>query len=190
MPALVRVSGPNDIYIGFKSANGSLVTYSYFGTCEMVPNYEERKNFGSVMNALSGSILPFDELYQGSDWVVTMQLTRYDELVAQALKTAPFPLVTATPGGDSRLSRGSLMYNRFAVEVVVVNTFFGTANGLPDDLPGYRFYIGLYMGSNPSPGGTLANNLGVSFLCRNLFDPLTRGFAVYTNILPPLPTPN
>jgi len=190
MPALVRVSGPNDIYIGFKSNNGQTVSYTYFGTCEMVPQYEEKKNFAPVMNALSGAMLPFNELYQGTDWAVSMNLTRYDELVAQALKTAPFPLVANTPGTDSYISRGSLMYERFANEVVVVNTFYGTANAVVNDLPGYRFYVGLYMGGNPSPGGTLANQLAVTFLCRNIFDPSTRSFSLYTNTLPSLPAPN
>jgi hypothetical protein len=119
------------------------------------------------------------EIHQGSDMILKCLFTRYDEDVFTLLRTTPFsPLM----GGDAPLTRGSQMYGRFTFPLVVQNQFFGTANALPGDLPGYRFANAMYLNSIPNGGGTAGAKLGIVFRCVSAYVPQTRSFICYTNV--------
>lgn len=176
MPSLVRVTGPNHIYINF--ASGGL---QYLGTCETVPEFEEVPAYDDVMNAISGSVYPIDVTYQGLELILTIKnLTRYDETVFAGFRTSPFPAVAGTNGAETLLTRGSLIYGRNTYQLIVQNPFFGTANAVAGDVPGYRFLWAQYAGGTPQVGGTTENKYTAIFKCRAVYDPITRGFSCYT----------
>ena len=172
MPALVRVSGPVHHFIQYPAALGAAPIY--LGTAESTPTYKETPHYVAVMNSLAGSTLPFDETWDGNNMVIETVLTRYDNIVFQALRDAPFaPGANASGylgvvGLETRLSRGTLMYARLP-RLILWNSFFGTANAFADDLPGYIFYAAKLNNSLPGQGGTNANKLGLTFECTSIF---------------------
>lgn len=191
MPALVRVSGPVHHFIQFYG-NGGAQTPVYLGTAEKTPEYEEHPRYVAVMNSLAGSTLAFDETWDGSNMIIKTTLTRYDQVVYQALRNAPFaPGYDANGqlgvvGQETNLSRGTLMYNRFP-RLILANSFFGTPNAKPDDFAGYLFYSAKYNAGIPGQGGTNANSLGLVFECMNVFQtnaPNKFGFACFSTTDP------
>lgn len=176
MPSLVRVTGPNHIYISFAG------TAQYLGTCETVPTYEDKPGYDNVMNAISGVIFPFNSTYQGTEMILQVaNLTRYDEAIFSSFRQSPYPRTANTLGNESLLSRGTLMYGAFTPQLIVQNQFFGTVNAVAGDLPGYRFLNAQYMGGTPQVGGTTENKYSAIFYCRAVYDTSTRGFTCYTN---------
>lgn len=171
MPSLIRVSGPVHVFV----AGG------YLGTAETTPDYQETPHYEGVMNTIAGSQVPMEEIFQGLDLTISMILTRYDETVFAGIRTAPLPINAGVPGNESGLSRGATMYGRFTGQLILQNSFFGTANALPGDFPGYRFLYAKYAGSKPIQGGTSANKLAIVFECKSVYQPSTRTFQCYTN---------
>lgn len=183
MPALMRTSGSNNIYVKLAGAS----TYLYVGTTEIIPQYAENENYIGVLNSISGQSLPFQEYYQGGDMIVSMLLTRYDETVVSSIRTAPR---ASAMGSETNLSRGSPSYGVSTFELVIQNTFFGTVNGFASDLQGYRFYYAKYENGQPNPGGTSANKYLLTVKCSSVYNSTTGGFDFFTNTLPSGLTPN
>lgn len=181
MASYIRVAGPQQIYV---IAGG---TTCYLGTTEIAPTFEERPRYIGILNAIAGQSLPMQEFYQGTDLVVNCLFTRYDEAVATLIRTAPR---SSTMGLETGLSRGTGAYGNSTFQLVIVNQFYGTVNAVPGDLPGYLFYYAKYEGGTPSPNGTVGNKYGMVFTCSSVYNSTTRGFDLFTNTLPNLPTPS
>lgn len=106
-------TGASLVYLGFYNQGNFLGPYT-FGTCEGYPRHERRPDFMQLMNDVSGRKKPMDMSYQGQDATISLDMTVWDEGLAQMLQQFPnMGNSSGQPGfnpGQSRfVDRGALM---------------------------------------------------------------------------------
>jgi hypothetical protein len=141
------------------------------GTCEVTPFYTETVNYKAIDNQIAGA-LPLDETMEGYSMTIQLMLTAYNELLFQQMR-ARLSLLNTVGRYNPYQDVGSTVYGIKTVQLILQNSFFGTANASPGDIPGYIFYAAKYCGSTPTAGGTCANKLGLVFNCQSIYLPIT-----------------
>jgi hypothetical protein len=102
-------TGASIVYVGFYN-QGSFQGPYCFGTCEGYPRHERRPDYMQVMNDVSGRKKPLDMSYQGQDATISLDMTVWDEGVAQMLQQLPnMGNLAGTPGTSRFVDRGALM---------------------------------------------------------------------------------
>lgn len=90
MASSPQVIGPCLVHAG---VGGSLAAKKpvFFGTCEDSPQVQISHQWEPLFNALGGCRLPSDQSYQGENATIRLDLTRWQEVVRQAVSAAPYP---------------------------------------------------------------------------------------------------
>lgn len=173
----IQSSGPVRVYVSFDPPTFSLTSLTGFrqlGTCEITPSITEIRNYKAVENPIAGSEIPLDQTMEGIAAKVEVLLTYYDALLLKQL-TAYTSTVNNSLGQYSAFKDvGNTIYGKKTIQLVLKNTFFGTANDPVQIEPGYLFYASTYAGSVTTPGGTSANKIGLVFNCYPVYVPLTQ----------------
>ena len=109
---------------------------TYFGTCESMPQDSRNNEYEMLMNDISGSKVPLDLAWEAQSAQIGLVMTRWDEVVAQTLTSAPISVVDGSWPWESV---GTLMgLEGFYTEIWLTYTFGGalankaayTGNGL------------------------------------------------------------
>src|ERR1700677_759250 len=98
-------TGPVNVFVG----GGPLGNITFLGWCEHAPNVQVRPSYDAVYVDLGGQKIPFDMVYNGSDGLVTGDMTKINWPVLDAIRAFPNPAPAATPGVDMSGAIGTLM---------------------------------------------------------------------------------
>lgn len=127
-------TGISLVYVSF----GGPVTpqkIRFFGTCEGYPKHERRPDWMQVPNDVSGRRKPMDMSFQGEDATISLDMTVWDEGVAQMIDQFPDMSGSsglATPGSWRFLDMGALMgFEQLAMSIWIVWTYGSTQIGGP-----------------------------------------------------------
>lgn len=166
----------------------------YLGTGERAPRVSIRKRFRDVQNDLGGDE-PFDFSYQGRSAIVIVKLTRWNELVLQALET----VVGVQPGLDAGGTDvagdiGTLMITQGAAVPLWISYSYAPAGVAPQAAfsnlrNGWHFFAAWLEGPDDHEGGTDPATEALVFRCARVFNPLTGAFLLYDRNMAGLPAP-
>lgn len=104
-------TGASLIYAGFNNGGQAFGPF-FFGTCEGYPKHERRTAYMPILNDFTGRQKPMDMSFQGMDATIALDMTVWDEGVAQMMEQAANlgPAASlATPGSYRFSDVGSLM---------------------------------------------------------------------------------
>jgi hypothetical protein len=105
--AIPFVTGPCGAFVRLSS------TPVFLGHCERSPSVQIRPYYSPVFSDFAGQRVPLDEIYDGEDAVISLDLTRYNEAVYTAMAARPSgmsPLGPNAPrGANAPGDIGSLM---------------------------------------------------------------------------------
>lgn len=193
-------AGAQHIYVGvtqnyYSGSNGQITwqTPLYLGTGERAPRVSRRRAFRPVNNDLAGDE-PFDWCMSGTNMLVTVRMTRWDENVLRLVEHAPNPgqglVPTAAVAGTEFLGDiGRLMVTeatamglwlRFAYGVQGVlakAAFAGNATSGPMR-NGWHFFAA-FLEQDDHDGGTDPNIKSLTFRCARVYNPSTGSFLIY-----------
>jgi hypothetical protein len=138
------VTGPVNLYVrvtnfGFNSdetlanyfARASATKAYFLGFCEEFPKPQIGPQWQPFFSSEGGSLIPADEIYQGSQVKLTLpSVSKFDEDLLQLLTNSPtFGRRGLPPGTESYLDRGLLkIANGCSFEFWARNAFWGTEN--------------------------------------------------------------
>jgi len=156
------VTGPCSLWAGVGSG-GSPV---FLGHAERSPSIQVRPSFSPVFNDIAGQRVPMDYIYDGEEGMVSVDLTRYNEVVYAALAARP------NPGG----SRGVNVPGDIGTLVGIEGMAFQLWLNFPyaakaamafGAMPaGYHFYAAFLEGPDGLDGlGTTNRRLRLNFHC-------------------------
>lgn len=181
----VRTPGPIHLFARFRNS----ATGFYMGTCVAAPEPEAEKFKIPVMNDLSGRSVPFQLIQDGEIHMVMATMNRFDMFVIQNVRNvesgAPPTAASANPalGIETGFARGTLSIGVSDFELIFTNQYFNTAAQGPGitDLPaGRRYYSCNLRKYKESTVGTRVLEVAVAIECQNVFNPVSRGFSLYT----------
>lgn len=184
MPAGQFTPGPIDHYVLFRGAQVA----EYLGTAVMAPEQEAEDFKIPILNDLGGRSVPFQLVQDGEQWMIQTTLNRFDFGVYRSIRDR----ISAGPGQPTALgsetgrARGTLVIGSSDFSLILVNTYAGTpSSGLPIGvLPPLNALRGFYSSTllkyKESTVGTRVLELALLFQCNNVFDPISRGFGLYS----------
>lgn len=166
----------------------------YLGTCENFPERQTERSYKNLQNDLS-SQRAFDYVYAGgSEAVVSLVLTRWNESVALTLERAP---VSGLVGADHLNDIGSLMFQeKLGWRLLLVNQFgTGVAGGIARPTMvgqenGRRYVASLFWGPERFESGTKEAKKHMVFRCGRLYDPATQKFTLWDGNISGVPAPD
>lgn len=144
-------TGSSYLYIAFGGRGNTRGPY-FFGTCEGYPKHERRMDWMQLMNDTSGRKKPMDMSFQGYDATISLDMTVWDDGIAQMLEQLPDMsglTGTATPGSYFFSDVGTLMgFEQCACQLWIA---YGNTAGIGGQAPkaaytggklpgGYRYY--------------------------------------------------
>lgn len=191
MAAFFTTPGPIFIYVNWVYQGG---TPTFLGTAVTAPEVEGRPAYINVLNDLSGRSVPGQKVYDGEQDIVTVTLNRFDFGVYTQLKSQS--KVAAAAGFNTPLNRGSLAFTQTDFQLILVNSFFGTAQASPVLTSGRLYYSALLTGWRESTVGTRVEEVALVFECNAPINPTSStpgafgSFNLYTETLPGLPVPS
>jgi hypothetical protein len=154
--AQARVTGPVTIF-GNPRAKGFGGQPRLLGTGEVAPTSEIRHEFEPVMNDITGSRVPFDELYEGSHGFSVVDLTWWDENTLFAMESLPNRPASVRGSVGITGDIGALMITEgLSYEMWFVST---AADRFPDMPSGDHFFASWLMGPAIRTKGTRANKI-------------------------------
>lgn len=181
----LRTPGPIHLFARFRSNPVA----AYLGTCVAAPDPGGEKNTIPVMNDLSGRSVPFQLIQDGETCMVMATMNRFDLVVFQgilALSSNAGGGNVALLGTETGFARGTFVLGVSDFELIIINGYAGTAAqglfvGNVSDLPlGRRYFSSNLRTYKYSTLGTRVYEISFAIECQNIFDPVTRGFALYT----------
>jgi hypothetical protein len=144
-------TGPAHIYVGVTTSRAPL----YLGTAETKPDIDIRGEFEGVMNDLSGSKIPMDELWEGEEGMISFVLTRWNMNVALLMMAQPN--FTGTPGLNSQDDMGTLMLTEGLSYPVWIRFPYATSKvAMAGMVAGYRFWSCILLAPKKIEPGTRA----------------------------------
>lgn len=173
--------GPIDHYVQLRGEG----TARYLGTAVLAPDQEAEDYTIPVMNDLGGRSVPFQLVQDGEDWLVMTTMNRFDMSVLNAIRALQSggPDQPKTLGTETGRARGTLVIGISDFQLILVNTYAGTpsAGANAGDLPIARgFYSSKILKYKESTQGTRVLEVSMAIKCNNVFNPVTRGFSLYT----------
>lgn len=182
-------TGPVLVWVGV----GVGYTPTFLGTAESFPRQQHRPKFGEVKNDLAGSQQPLDQHFQGSDAILSVTLTYWNDNVFQSLEKVPSSALTGTGNGAgvgtySFLDLGTMMLaegQAFPVWFVYPAARSHTAMA---SLPaGYRYPTCIFRGPWEAEGGTKELKRQAIFHAQPKWNASTGLFTVYDYDMSALP---
>lgn len=189
------------LYVAFPAQVGAgYLTQSYgqpvfLGTGERAPRVSRRRAYRQLHNDLAGDE-PFDFVYSGTSMLVTVRLTRWNELVLQTLEDAPnIPAAAIAPanaGTELLGDVGRMMVTEGAGAQLYVVYDYGASGRLPKPAmvaglmrPGWHFFSA-FLEQDDHDGGTDPNVKPITFRCARVYNPVTGAFVIYDQTIPNL----
>ena len=193
-------AGAIHVYIAVTSTyysvgNGTIsyATPAYLGTGERAPRVSRRRAFTPVHNDLAGAE-PFDYCFSGTNMLVTVRMTRWDENVLRIIEHAANPALGLVPTGAVAGTEFLGDIGRLMVtEATAIQLWLRFAYGAQGVLPkpafagnaasgpmrnGWHFYAA-FMEQDDHDGGTDPNVKSITFRCARVYDPFTGSFGIY-----------
>ncbi len=201
MPARFPVHGPVEIYIN----SGHTTPFLFLGTARVTPVITWMPVYEPVINTYGGSV-PMDRIYNGEEAIVSVLLNRYDETVLALAQARPTHSAGAK-GFNLFGEVGALsISDGLSMGLVTTFPFSGTANNTAQGMaPGIHWFSAELIGPDDLSPGIKAGEIQLIFQCQRVFvgrDGTVQGgttvpagfvspggFALYSNVLPTLPTP-
>lgn len=182
--------GPIDHYVQLPGQSTPL----YLGTAVLAPDQEAEDFKIPVLNDLGGRSVPFQLVQDGEQWIVATTLNRFDMTVLNAIRALPGggPGEGRVLGSETGRARGTLVIGASDFQLILVNSYAGTpsAGATAADLPRARgFYSATILKYGESTKGTRVLEASLIIQCNNVFNPNTRGFALYQQGNIPVPNP-
>lgn len=149
------------------------------GTGQRGPRIKIRRAFSRVYNDITGSEIQFDLIAAGSEALIFVDLTRWNETIYQIL--AGQPNLGGPAGAVAAGGIGTLMMTEgksFPVALRFPNSDFHPvfrANGMP---AGYRFLSCVLDGDDDYETGSAANIRHLSIHATQVYDPRSNGLAL------------
>ena len=155
------------------------------------PRISIRRGWETLFVDLSGPQIPYDLIYTGQEAWVTIELSRYNQNVLEALQLTAFAKAGGqlNPGTDWGGDRGTIMITEGANSPLYLRFPFSAAGAFPHAamnnatngaLPsGMRFPGAIYKGPDERQTGVGANFVMVTFHCLSTFDPATGKFTLF-----------
>lgn len=199
MSATPYVTGPVYCWLGFTSrilvptagqainfAAINISTWSFLGTAQRAPRRKTRIAHEPLWNDVSGSKVPYDQLYEGAEGLIGMDLTKWDWAV---YRRAAAQAGGGTDGTDDEFARGSLRMTegKFASLALVFPYYAKSvfrSNGM---VPGYLYPVSYLIEDDELEPGTAANVLHLMWYCQSAFNTKTQRFTLFTNKLTGVP---
>lgn len=157
------VHGPVLIFAGDGSGNPLFI-----GTGEKAPRYSIRRFFDKVMNDISGSVIPYDYLFEGVEAFVTVRLTKWDEANLQIIQDviAHAGAPGTMPAGDL----GTLMMTEGVGKPLWIQYTYGPGQpfakaAMGTMIPGYHAPCAFLEGPDDRDGGTDAAGVLLTWHC-------------------------
>lgn len=187
----VFTPGPIDHYVQLPGQG----TPQYLGTAILAPDQEAEDFKIPILNDLGGRSVPFQLVQDGEQWMVMTTMNRFDMAVMNSIRALPSrgPGEGLVLGQESGRARGTLVIGVNDFQLVLVNTYAGTpsAGANADGLPRARgFYSSTILKYGESTKGTRVQEVSLIIQCNNVFNPVTRGFALYQQGLIATGAPN
>lgn len=145
-----HTTGPVHNYIrvgGFNGATGSSTVSNtptgeiwYLGTCETQPIAKMTPRSQAIFNDIGGRSIPVQETHDGEDADLGLMLSRFSQqayINLQTFSNTGAGLIQTSPGAESYLSRGSLLYGTRTFELWQWFSFSGTIAATPGLPLGY-----------------------------------------------------
>lgn len=171
MAAFQFTPGPIEHFVKFRGG-----TTAYLGTAVLAPEIERRPAYINVQNDLGGRSVPFQKVYDGAQHIITTTLNRFDWDVYALLSEDDVDI-----GFDSGTQRGSLVLGDQDFELVLVNSFSGSASLSSAYPPGRRYWSCILLGARESTVGTRVTEVSLVFEANALFDASTRIFELFSD---------
>lgn len=177
--AIPYVTGPAAIFVGVSGTTpvdpfvGA--TPVYLGHCESAPRIAWNPQFEPVMNDLAGSRLPYDMLYQGKDAMIIGDLTIWNWLIWDRVRSRPD--FNDVPDTNDRFDLGSLMLTEGkCFPLWITYPYVAKAAMAAGGMPAGRHFLATYLvGPDNEDPGTRVNKVHVQFHALRAWDPVTGG---------------
>ena len=187
MPSLLFTPGPLHHFVSFPQGSSIGIGPFYLGTCVLAPKPSAEKFKIPVLNDLGGRSVPFQLVKDGEEWMVMSTLNRFDLNVARAIRAIDGG--GAAVGSESGYARGTLVIGVSDFQLCILNGYAGNvaaggaaAQGILN--AGRTFLSATTVKYEESTEGTRVLELAFAFKCENVFNPVTRGFSCYTEVIP------
>lgn len=181
-------TGVQHCFVGL-GGSGSAPSPLYLGTGESFVRRDEHRAWDAIMNDISGSQLPFDYVFSGSEVIHSLVLTRWNMAVIRLLEAQPDPFFNVR-GTTREVDVGALMQTEGLVfQFWVTNAFSGKA-AYPLLDAGRRYPSTILWGPDTEEGGTRANKRHLIFRSYRIYDPVTRSMLLWDTNLAGLPNPD
>lgn len=180
MASLFTCPGPIHHYVRFRGATPFL----YLGTAEVSPLVDINHSYLPVVNDLYSRTNSLDDVYDGSEHLVTTNLNRFDLAVWRRCRDPQSHSATlADHGIDAAVEVGSRTRGIGDFELVLINGFFGTSAATADLSQGRLYYSSMVGNAREDAAGTRVLSVAVRFDCKAARDAVTGEFKLYTENL-------
>ena len=175
-------SGPIEHFVQFR---GESIAY-YLGTAVLGPEQDDDEKAIPILNDLGGRSVPFQVVQDGAEWMITTTMNRFDMSVLRRLRglTSAGPGQFPVLGVESGRARGTLVLGNSDFSLILANSYAGTPSAgvaTPADLNALRgFYSCKMLHYKESSVGTRVVEVSLAIQAYNLFDPVTRGFRLFS----------
>lgn len=183
-------TGAMHIYVAPMKYNKLLNGINYLGTCESFPQRTTERSFKSLRNDLT-SERSLDYVYAGgSEAVINLTLTRWDETVRLQFERAP---VSGLLGADSRDDIGSLMgQEELGWMLYLVHQFGGIGPARPSMVGkenGRRYIQCVFWGPEQDETGTREEKQHMVFRAWKKYNTKTGQFVLWDYNIAGVPNP-
>ena len=180
-------TGPVDIWVGIGNGlaiDGGAGSPVFLGHGERGPRISLKHAWEPVFNDLSGSQIPYDYMYEGTEALIFVDLTRWNELVFQEITNLFNSFNRQTPGSDAGTdlagSRGALVLTEGYYLPLWLHFPYAIKPAMNTLPAGYRFRATIMEGPDDrDPLGTSPNKIRLAWHAISLFDPVTGAFTLY-----------
>ena len=160
-------TGPALLYCGVGSSFAPL----FLGTCERPPRITLRPEYEAYFNDLAGQRIPMDQVFQGEDGIVSIDLNRWDESVLTAIQARPRHSASGSIRGTLQAGDiGTMMKTEgFDYPLWMKFPYFSKA-AYAAGVPGYKFYQAHLLGPDDMDQlGTMPRRNRLVFYCSQLW---------------------
>lgn len=179
--AMPYVTGPVHVWVGVSGATpidpqtATSSLRAYLGTCESAPQIVWNSQFEPVMNDRGGSRLPYDMLYQGKDALIIGDLTVWNWVIWERIRSRPD--FNEVPDINDAFDLGSLMLTEGKCYPVWLQYPYAAKAAMAGGLmpPGRHFFACFLLGPDQENPGTKVNKVHFQFQAMRAWNPSTGG---------------
>lgn len=180
-------TGPVDLWVGIGGGvgvDGGQGSPVFLGHGERGPRISLKHAWEPVFNDLSGSQIPFDYMYEGTEALIFVDLTRWNEEVFQEITNIFNNVNRSTPGTETGFdlagSRGTLVNTEGYGVKLWLHFPYSVKPAMDTLVSGYRFASTILEGPDDrDPLGTSPNKIRCAWHAISLFDAQSGAFLLY-----------